>query len=504
MPDKIYIQTHDEIGRIAPEVCGHFAEHLGRCIYGGLWVGDDDPIETVDGMRKDTIDLLRELEPSVLRWPGGCFADDYHWEDGIGPRDERPTRRNLWWTQGRENIPEEPNHFGTNEFLEFCELIDTEPYLAVNVGSGSPNEAVNWVEYCNYDGDTEYAQKRVEHGREDPYDVTYWGVGNENWGCGGRYDPGTYGEEYRRFANYLREYDRIMSDDPLELIACGHITPNWNREFMESVGGTSRVSEDAAYHLLDHLSVHRYYHSGDDTEFSEDQYFKLFARSLAIADDIDKAAEVLNNFAPGTDIGVIVDEWGVWHPQAVADNGLEQENTVRDALSAAGVLDEFNRRADVLTMANIAQTINVLQCLIQTDEEAAWATPTYHVFDLYKRHLGATAVRTVIDTDVREVESEDNDVPLVSASASKNDEGLFVTLTNRALEERRVVIDIGQEIDGDRSMASVLFDDKEPEAHSTRENADEFAIRSHELETDSEKVAVEIPPSSIMSVDVRS
>ncbi|WP_101296138.1 alpha-N-arabinofuranosidase [Halegenticoccus soli] len=506
MTDNVFIRPHDEIDRIAPEIYGHFAEHLGRCIYGGIWVGEDDPLSTTDGVREDTVELLRDLEIPVLRWSGGCFADDYHWEDGIGPREERPRRRNLWWTQGRENVPEESNQFGTDEFLQFCRLVDTEPYLALNVGSGSPTEAVDWVEYCNYDGDTEYANRRRQNGQEEPYDVTYWGVGNENWGCGGRYDPETYGEEFRRYANYLQGYDRIMGDGSLELIGCGHITDDWNRKFMESVGGTSRTSEDSAYHLLDHLSIHRYYDCGDSTDFTDEQYYKLFARSLAVADDVDKAAKVLDTYAPGTDIGVIVDEWGVWHWHANAKRaaGLEQENTVRDALTAAGVLDAFNARADVLTMANLAQTVNVLQCIIQTDEASAWATPTYQVFDLYKPHMGSTAFRTVVDTEIMDLDGEDHDVPLVSASASQSDNGLFVTLSNRDLDGRQVAVDTGFGTHFSDVSAKILFADQNPREYSTSENADEFTAGTIDADVNSNgEIVVDIPGSSVVSLAAR-
>ena len=229
---RVTVHTEAGIDRIEPELHGHFAEHLGRCIYDGVWT-DDTADE--DGFRADVLELLAGLEMPVLRWPGGCFADDYHWEDGVGPREDRPRRRNLFWGQGREMIPEESNRFGTDEFLEFCERVGTEPYLAANVGSGDPQEAANWVEYCNYDGDTELADRRRANGREEPYEVKYWGLGNENWGCGGQMSPEQYAREYRRFATYVGTQSAHMLDHDLELIACGFENHEWNHRFMEEV-----------------------------------------------------------------------------------------------------------------------------------------------------------------------------------------------------------------------------------------------------------------------------
>jgi len=513
MNAAIHVSRHAPIDRIDPNVYGHLTEHLGRCIYGGVWVGEDDRVPTADGIRLDTVELLRNLDAPVIRWPGGCFADDYHWKDGLGPRAERPRQRNMWWAQGRENRPEEPNTFGTEEFMRLCDLLDAEPYLAVNVGSGDPEEGVDWAEYCNYDGDTEMTRLRAENGSEEPHDVTYWGVGNENWGCGGRYSPQLYAEEYRRFANYLKGFDRVMSDGSMELVACGHVTDDWNRQFLEHLEKCVSFGQGSVYDLLDHLSVHRYYYAGGDTDFSTEQYYRMLARAARIGEDVDRAAEALAMFAPGSNAGVIVDEWGVWHPEAVFANGLEQENTVRDALAAASVLDDLNERADVVAMANIAQTINVLQCLVQTDEEAAWPTPTYQVFDLYKAHMGATALRTTVEADVHTVESrsdefgpqDTHDVPLVSASASETDERVTITLSNRALDavsSTTVAMDVE---DATVDSASVLFAGKEVAEYSTKDNAASFEPSSIDVENHGDgSFDVSVPASSVVRLTVES
>jgi alpha-N-arabinofuranosidase len=492
MADTVRVRPDSSVDTIAPETYGHFAEHLGRCIYGGVWVGEDADVDAVDGLRTDTLELLEALELQVLRWPGGCFADDYHWEDGVGPREERPRRRNLFWAQGRSERFEESNDFGTEEFLRLCRRVDAEPYLAGNVGTGSPDELLDWVEYCNHDGDTEPASMQAEYGREQPHGVRYWGVGNENWGCGGRFDPDDYGREYRRFANYLRAAESRLTD-PLELVAVGHITEDWNREVLEAIGDPD---------LLDHLSVHRYISAGPATGFDEEEYYRLLARARRFGEDVDRAAATVEALMPGADVGVMVDEWGVWHPEAVSENGLEQANTVRDGLVAASALDQFNARADVLSMANLAQTVNVLQCVVETDAENAWPTPTYRVFDLYRSHAGATAVPVDVETDRRTFDDEDHDLPLVSASASR-DEDLFVTLSNRDRDDARSVrVDPGPGRTAGTASADVLFGDLSPDARSTRQNAGQFAAESLEVSVEDGDAVVEAPPSSVVGLHV--
>lgn len=397
----ITVHTAAEIDRIVPEIHGHFSEHLGRCIYDGIWHADSEG----SGFREDVVSLLADLEIPVLRWPGGCFADDYHWEDGVGPRAERPRRRNLFWAQGPEQIPEESNAFGTDEFLALCEHIGTEPYLAANVGSGDPQEAADWVEYCNYDGNTELADRRRENGHEEPYGVRYWGLGNENWGCGGRMTPEQYAREYRRFATYVGTMDNLTDHD-IELIACGFEGHEWNRRFMEEVGQTNWGMDFP----LDHLTLHHYYgRTMTVSEADEDQYDRFLAEALEIEEHIERIAAAIDAVATTRDIGVIIDEWGAWHPEATANTGLEQPGTVLDALSAAAVLDIFNHHSDVMTMSNIAQTVNVLQCLVETDADDAWARPTYRVFDLYSPHKENRAVQTSIDTPARSLADDEGE-----------------------------------------------------------------------------------------------
>ena len=419
---KLVIRPGETVATINPNIYGHFAEHLGRCIYDGIWVGRDSAVPNDEGYRKAVLDALRRLKVPVIRWPGGCFADAYHWQDGIGPVEKRPKRWNMWWDQ------EEPNSFGTDEFLRFCEKVGTAPYICMNVGSGSPEEALAWMEYCNSSRDTHFARLRAANGRAKPYGVRYWGVGNENWGCGGSFDPESYAKEYRRFATYLR---RASAGTDVELVACGHTAGNWNARFFEVLRGQRN--------LVDHISIHHYFRSGDDVAFSDKNYYNLLASVASLEKQIEDAGEAIDDFVgKKRSVGLIVDEWGMWHPQAVTENGLEQQDTLRDAILAACVLNLFNRYASRVSMANIAQTINVLQCVALTEGADTILTPTYHVYDLYKGHMGADLVPCEVDTPpvgaagsaTRKMKS----VPAVDASASVNKNKLLVSVVNNDLE----------------------------------------------------------------------
>ncbi|WP_227357125.1 alpha-N-arabinofuranosidase [Haladaptatus salinisoli] len=495
---RITVHTEAGIDRIEPELHGHFSEHLGRCIYDGIWHSQESD---GGGFREDVVSLLDNLNMPVLRWPGGCFADDYHWEDGVGPRDERPRRRNLFWSQDRSKAPEEPNTFGTHEFLDLCERIGTEPYLATNVGSGDPQEAANWVEYTCYDGDTKLADRRRENGREEPYEVRYWGLGNENWGCGGQMTPEQYAREYRRFATYVGSMDNLMLDHDLELIACGFENHTWNRRFMEEIGNTNWGVEFP----LDHLTLHHYYgRTMSVAEADEEKYDKFLVEALEMDEHVERIAAAIDAVATTRDIGVIIDEWGAWHTEAVAESGLEQPGTVIDALSAAAVLDIFNHHSDVMTMANIAQTVNVLQCLVETEGDEAWARPTYHVFDLYAPHKGNEAVQTSIDTPTRDV--DDDELPLVRASASVDDKGdTYVTVTNLDCRGAHTVeIDIeGAALTAADVDAEVLFEGQEPDLEIDASNADAFAAEDLNVTVESDTLTVELEPSTVAGISVQ-
>ncbi|MCS7113486.1 MAG: alpha-L-arabinofuranosidase C-terminal domain-containing protein [Nitrososphaerota archaeon] len=433
---KLVIGLDERIGVVDPNIFGHFIEHLGRCIYPGIWVGRSTDIPNEDGLRMDVIQAFRLIDAPIIRWPGGCFADTYHWIDGIGPVERRPRRINIWWGG------EETNEFGTDEFVKLCRLVGAEPYICVNVGSGSPEEALAWLEYCNRTGDSSYAKLRVENGHSEPYNVKYWGIGNESWGCGGSFDPVYYAWEYRRFATFLKQ-----ADPTIKLIACGHTSTDWNLRFMESLRNF--------IHLIDYLSIHYYFFRnlqryGGDIDFTDEQYLNLLFDIQHLEYEIKQAISIVDFFSEGRkDIGIAVDEWGVWHPQATVENGLYQQNTLRDAILAASVLNLFIKYSRKVRMANIAQAVNVLQSICLTRDRETILTPTYYVFQLYRPHMGSIALRAEVESPVvREPTREDlislqrvrrklEPLKAIDASASIDPDGanLVITLVNRSLDE---------------------------------------------------------------------
>ncbi|NSW58461.1 MAG: alpha-N-arabinofuranosidase [Armatimonadetes bacterium] len=476
----VTVRLDEPLGRINPNVYGHFAEHLGRCIDEGTWVGETSAIPNDRGIRKDVVEALKPLQPPVVRWPGGCFADAYDWRDGIGPRDQRPRRINVWWNR------EEDNQFGTDEFIRFCRAIGAEPYICGNVGSGNPREMMQWLEYCNYEGTTTLAQERAANGHPAPYKVKYWGIGNENWGCGGHYDADHYAREYRRFASYLRRID-----PEIQLISCG-FNAEWDLAFFNTL---KRID------LVDHHSIHHYYKCGPGTGFSEEQYYGLFPAALVMEGQIRRLAQLLGHFERGRQIGIAVDEWGVWHPEA--DVGLYQPNTLRDALAAALVFDVFHRNAEYVTMANIAQLINVLQCLIQTDGAAMWLTPTYHIYDLYKPHMGNVAVRTDVEVDRHEftLDNQRQSVALVSASASRNNGsgGVVLSVTNLSLDasaEVTVYLHAGEATSGSMRLLTAT----QPDAVNSADKPDAVRVVDGGAVRCAEEITVELPPMSAATV----
>jgi alpha-N-arabinofuranosidase len=394
---------------IHPAIYGHFAEHLGGCIYGGIWVGEDSPIPNTRGIRNDVVAALRELDIPVLRWPGGCFADEYHWKDGIGPREQRPRMINTHWGGTVEN-----NHFGTHEFLDLCEQLGTEPYICGNVGSGTPQEMMEWVEYMTSDAESPMADLRRQNGREAPWKLKYFGVGNESWGCGGNMRPEYYADLYRRFSTFVKNYpgNRIYR------IACGANAHdyNWTEVLMNRAGGR-----------MDGLSLHYYTiatgnwrDKGSATEFGEDQWHSTLRRTLEMDELISRHAAIMDKYDERKRVGLIVDEWGTWYNVEPGTNPgfLYQQNTLRDALVAGLNFHIFHRHADRVHMANIAQTVNVLQAMVLTDSEKMLLTPTYHVFEMLKVHQGGTLLPVELRTP--DYAYGDEKMPAVSASASRH------------------------------------------------------------------------------------
>ena len=418
--NRITINTHRTIGTINRNIYGHFSEHLGRCIYQGLYVGEDSPIPNVNGMRTDVVEALRHIKVPVLRWPGGCFADEYHWRDGIGPREDRKRMVNTHWG----NVVED-NSFGTHEFIELCRQIGCEPYVNGNLGSGTVREMSEWVEYMNSASDSSVAQERWANGANEPFGVKYFGVGNENWGCGGNMRPEYYADEYRRYQTYCRNY----GDNKLYKIACGANAADYR--------WTDVMMERAAQYM-DALTVHYYTGTGEwpkkssATEFTLDEYHTVLRNALRMGEIVDGHLQIMHRYDPQHRVGLIVDEWGTWHHVEPGTNPgfLYQQNTMRDALVASLTLDIFNARCDRIVMANLAQTVNVLQAVILTEGDKMVLTPTYHVFDLYKAHQDAEAVDIHIDSKSMACDG----VPQLSGSASMKDGALTLTLSNASAD----------------------------------------------------------------------
>ena len=417
MADRLVIQADLGKETISRHIYGHFSEHLGRCIYGGYWVGEDSPIPNTRGIRKDVVAALRKMKIPNLRWPGGCFADEYHWMDGIGPKKNRPCMVNTHWGGVTEN-----NHFGTHEFLDLCEQLDCEPYICGNVGSGTVQEMQQWVEYIAFDGISPMADLRRKNGRDNPWKVKFWGVGNENWGCGGNMRAEYYADQYRRYQTYLRNF----ADNQLFKIACGGYGENYH--------WTEVLMRECANQMAG-MSIHYYCGSGKEsrsaTQFKEVDWFHLLKAALKMDELLTKHEWVMNKYDPARKVALVVDEWGAWHQVEAGTNPgfLYQQNSLRDALVAGVTLNIFNDHADRVRIANLAQTVNVLQAVVLTEGEKMLLTPTYHVFEMYKVHQDATLLPARLDCGKYEFGGES--MPALSASASlSKDKKVHVSLCN--------------------------------------------------------------------------
>ena len=427
----VTIHCNQQGPKINKEIYGQFAEHLGSCIYGGLWVGPNSSIPNTDGYRTDVFNALKELQIPVLRWPGGCFADDYHWMDGIGPRDQRPSLRNNNWGGTIED-----NSFGTHEFLNLCEKLGCEPYISGNVGSGTVKEMAQWVEYMTSDGDTPMARLRRKNGRDKAWHVKYFGIGNEAWGCGGNMTPEYYSNEFRRFNTYLRDYN----NNKLFRIASGasDYDYNWTNVLMKNIGNRMNA-----------LSVHYYTvkdwnHKGKSAPFTPEEYYLTLQKCLDIDRVITKHAAIMNQTDPEKTIGLMVDEWGTWWDEepGTIPGHLYQQNTLRDAMVAALSLNVFHKHADRVKMANIAQVVNVLQSMILTDTKGNGhmvLTPTYYVFKMYKPFQNATSLPSDVQCSSHSFEKGLPIANLQSSSAKTTDGTIIVSLANIDLQKGQEV-----------------------------------------------------------------
>ncbi len=455
------IYTTIKKGKINKNIYGQFAEHLGRCIYEGLWVGKDSEIPNVNGIRQDVLEALKEIKVPVLRWPGGCFADDYHWRDGIGDPKNRPAMVNALWGGVTEN-----NHFGTHEFLELCELLGCEPYISGNVGSGTVREMSEWVQYMTFDGQSPLADLRAQNGHPEPWKIKYFGIGNESWGCGGNMRPEYYADLYRQYSTYVRNY----GGNKIYKIASGACDENYH---------WTEVVMREAHWLMDGLSLHYYtiptgnFHAkGSAIEFEEDQWFSTMKNTLYMDAILTRHSNIMDVYDPDKRVGLIFDEWGVWADVEPGTNPgfLYQQNTIRDALVAGIGLNILNQHCDRVHMANIAQMVNVLQAMILTEGEKMILTPTYHVFNMYKVHQDAELVELNLKTPNYEYEGET--LPQVNASASLNKKGeLNLTICNISpTQEANIQIQLDKNFE--TTLKATLLTATDMHDHNTFEEPD--------------------------------
>ena len=403
---KLFVYAEEPKQKISRHIYGHFSEHLGRCIYDGFWVSDTSSIPKKDRLRLDVITALKNIKIPNLRWPGGCFADEYHWRDGIGARNQRPTMINTNWG----NITED-NSFGTHEFLELCNLLKCDPYITANVGSGTVDEMSKWVEYLNFDGLSPVTTIRKQNGHPAPFNVSFWGVGNESWGCGGRMTPEYYANEFRRYSAFAKNYPSA----PLKRIASGPNNDdyNWTDVLMKNAG-TDMWGLTLHYYVVPKT----WRDKGSATIFDENEYFATMQKAIKMDELITKNSTIMDKYDPEKKVALVVDEWGIWTKAEPGTNPrfLYQQNSMRDALIAGTTLNIFNNHADRVKMANLAQTINVLQALILTEGNKMLLTPTYHVFDLFKVHQDATLLPIKISSP--DYSSDAQKIPAINVSAS--------------------------------------------------------------------------------------
>ena len=487
---NIDVALEEVVGTIKPALQSHFAEHIGGVIYDGIWVGPDSKIANVGGIRKALIDHVKRLGPVVVRWPGGCFADRYHWRDGIGPQANRPRRFGRW----REDT--ESNKFGTHEFIKFCKLTGTTPYFAANVETGSAEEFQSWVEYCNAPADrTTLGDERVSNGNREPFGVRYWGVGNESWGCGGKFTPEDYCREYRKFTEWVPSYGV-----PLYLIAAG---PNgddveWTRRFFKKWS-------DYAKAPIQGWAPHYYCGTtGHALKFSRDQWHEQLHKANRMETLVKRQWQALEEFDPQHKIKLIVDEWGSWHPEGTEINKrhlFEQMGTLRDALVASLTLDIFNRHAEKIDMTNIAQLVNNLHSLFLADEDKFVATPTFHVFEMYKSHQGGKSVRVAVESGdlTFRIGGVEEHLFRVAGSASIKDKTLTITLTH-ANPDAPLEVSIRLKGGSATSCEGLVLTHKELNAHNTFEAPNEVVPKEQKIDAHGNELRVTLAPASVTRI----
>jgi len=515
---RIEILTAEPIGRIAPEIYGHFAEHLGGVIYDGIWVGENSRIPNVKGIRKSLIDALQKIKPSVIRWPGGCFADSYNWRDGTGPKDKRARHTNFWrdapeWSKNAPDGPwkYETNQFGTDDFLRFCKLTGAQPYLAANLRSLTARDFYEWVEYCNSPaGTTTLADLRAVNGDRDPAKVRFWGIGNESWGCGGNFTPEEYAAEYRRFTAWVPGYG-------VELAFVG-AGPNggdldWTRRFF------TKLNERRALGSMWGWAMHHYSWNvsggrtndwqkgkGDAVNYNEEEWYELLREADRMESMITDHWNVMGEIDRTHRVKLVVDEWGAWfRPGSEVDptHLLGQQSTIRDAVLAGMTLNTFHRHADKVAMAAIAQLVNCLQSLFLAHEDKFVLTPTYHVFDMFAVHQGKTSLRTMV-TSPRPSYTRNGEAATIrglNSSASLDGKQLVLTVANPDLKTAREteIAVRGATISSVKGSALTATDMK---AHNSFAEPNNLSPREISVRVTGNSLVYSFPPASVTRLDI--
>lgn len=418
----VAIETARPGAPIDRNVYGHFAEHLGRGIYGGIWVGPESRIPNIRGYRRDVVEALRLLDVPVIRWPGGCFSEVYDWRDGIGPRARRPVRTRMHWPDTIDR-----NDFGTHEYLDFMELIGADAYVSGNVGSMSPRDMQLWYEYMTADNDSTLAQERRKNGRAKPWKVKYFGIGNETWGCGGNMRPEYAADVNARYSAFVDP----PSSAGLIKVASG--------ASVQGGGDYEAFTEAMMKHLgqTDALSFHYYAMpmgrpKSTALGFGEADWADVLDLARQMDPMLGRISAIMDKHDPQKKIPLYVDEWGAWYqPDAASKPGEHhyQQNSLRDAVVAALTFNIFHRYSDRVKMANIAQMVNVLQAIILTEGDRMVLTPTYHLFDMYKPFMDAVPYPASVASP--EYIHEKLHMPMVDATAARGKDGrLYLALVN--------------------------------------------------------------------------
>ncbi len=493
-PVKINIDGSFPTHTISKHIYGHFSEHLGRCVYDGYWVSDTMKVAKKDRIRLDIVDALKKIKIPNLRWPGGCYADEYHWRDGIGPRAGRTKTVNTHWG----NVIED-NSFGTEEFLQLCDLIGAEPYIAGNVGSGTVQEMSNWVEYLNHPGGTTLSDLRKQNGHPDAYKVKWWGVGNETWGCGGNMTADFYADQYKRYATYVRNYPGAQ----INRIASGANVAdyNWTETLMKNVGPRQMWGTTLHHYSIPSGSWAK---KGSASSFSEMEYFTTLKNGWFMNELVTKHSTIMDKYDPEKKVALVVDEWGVWTDVEPGTNPgfLYQQNSLRDALLAGMTLNIFNNHSDRVRMACLAQTVNVLQAVILTKGAEMLLTPTYHVFDMYKVHQDAQYLPVNFVSPDYTVDGKS--VPAINLSASKDKDGVtHISLVNIDPKNSYPVSISLQDINGNTVSGTILTSDNYTD-YNDFNNKNKVVIKPFTgAKKESNLLMCTVPTKSIVTLEIK-